>query len=109
MHQLRGADDLPAERDADALMSEAYAKHRNGRTEFPDQLDRDAGVFRAARSRRDYDVIRAHRFDLVERDLVVAPDDRRRSKLAKILREVEGERVVVIEQKKHVRVPPPPS
>ena len=41
------------------------------------------------------------RVDLVERDLVVAADQRRRAELAEVLREVEGERIVVVDEQDH--------
>ena len=91
VHQLRGAHDLPSKCDADALMSQAYAEHRDRRSESLDQLDRDARVFRTTRTRRNHDVVGLHRSDFVERNLVVALDHRRRPKLAEILGEVEGE------------------
>ena len=39
--------------------------------------------------------------DLVGRHLVVAPDDRRRAQLAEVLGQVEGERIVVVDQQNH--------
>ena len=39
--------------------------------------------------------------DLVERDLVVALDDRRRAQLAEVLGQVQGERIVVVDEQNH--------
>jgi hypothetical protein len=90
-------------------MTKTNAKHGDRRPEPLNQLHRDPGIFRTTRSWRDHDVIGMHRSDLVERDFVIAPDDRRCAKLAEILGEVEGERVVVIEEQQQVRAPPRPS
>src|SRR5262245_54276298 len=46
VHQLRGANDLSAEGDADALMTEAHTEHRRIPSEAPNQFDRDARVLR---------------------------------------------------------------
>jgi hypothetical protein len=46
-------------------------------------------------------VTRLHLAHFVQCDLVVATDDRRRAQLAKILGQIEGERVVIIEEKYH--------
>src|SRR6476661_9922776 len=42
-----------------------------------------------------------HRADLVERDFVVALDDRRCAQLAEILSKIERKRIVVIEEQQH--------
>ena len=71
------------------------------RAEALDHLDRDAGVLRTPGSGRDDDAIGRIVGDLVERQLVVAADDRRRAQLAQVLGEVEGERIVVVDQQNH--------
>src|SRR4029453_3604566 len=42
-----------------------------------------------------------HLGNLVGRDLVVPPHDRRRAQLAQVLREVERERIVVVDEESH--------
>src|SRR3954471_12671807 len=42
-----------------------------------------------------------HRADLLERDLVIALDDRRCAQLAEVLGEIERKRIVIIEQQQH--------
>ncbi len=69
--------------------------------EAADDLDRDAGILGAAGAGRDDDVRGLQRFDLAERDLVVAAHQRRRAQLAEVLREVERERVVVVDEENH--------
>ena len=103
VHQLRRADDLAAERDADALVAEADAEHRRRgpkrrmtSTEIPASSGRPGpGEMTIA--------LGLQRVDLVERDLVVALHQRRRAQLAEVLREVEGERVVVVDEENHDR------
>jgi hypothetical protein len=46
-------------------------------------------------------VTRLHLSHFVQCDLIVAADDRRSPKFAEVLGEVEGERIVVIEQEYH--------
>ena len=66
-----------------------------------DHLDRDAGVLRPSGPGEITMRSGAHLGDLVDGQLVVAPDDRRRAQLAEVLREVEGERIVVVDEKDH--------
>src|SRR4051812_13374608 len=47
-----------------------------------------------------------HRADLVERNFVVALDDRRRAQLAEILGEIERKRIVVIGEQHQNYTPP---
>src|SRR4030095_310472 len=98
VHQHRGADDLAAEGVADPLVAQADAEHRRAPPELADDVHRDAGVFGPPRARRNHDAIRLHRFDLAERDLVVAAHGRRRSQLAQVLRQGVGKRVVVVDE-----------
>ena len=82
-------------------MSEADAEHRHGLAQLADHVHRDPRILRPSRAGRDDDALGRERADVVERDLVVAPDERRRAQLAEVLRQVERERVVVVEEKNH--------
>ena len=86
---------------ADALVAEADAENRRRRSEAADEIGRDPGLGRRARSRRNDDVRRRERLDLVERDRVVAADDRVAAQLADVPRQVVDERVVVIDEENH--------
>src|SRR5688572_13566671 len=82
-------------------MTEADAEDRHARTEAANDVHRDAGVLRAARSGRDEDLLRRHGLDLTDRDLVVASDAELRAQLAQVLDQVVGERVVVVDDENH--------
>ena len=101
VHQLRRPHDLAAERDADALMAQADAKQRHRRTEPLNQRHRNACILRTSGPWRDDDPIRLQFGNLVERDLVVAFDERRRAQFAEVLGQVERERIVVVDQQNH--------
>ena len=98
VHRRRRAHDLAAERDADGLMPEADAEHRRRRPEPPDHVDRDAGVLGPPGPGRDHDALGLQRLDLVERDLVVALTTGAAPSSPEVLGEVEGERVVVVDE-----------
>ena len=70
--------------------------------ERADDLVRQPGFARRARSRRHENALRLQRANLVERDLIVAPHLQLHVHLAEILHEVVGERIVVIYDQDHV-------
>jgi hypothetical protein len=72
MHQVRGAHHAAAEGFSDRLMSQADAEHRHLSGEVADEFDADSGFVRRARSGRDDDPFGMHRFDVADRDLIVA-------------------------------------
>src|SRR5687767_10679588 len=84
-------------------MAEADAEDRHRRTEALDGGNRDAGVLGTARAGRNHDPRRRQRRDLVQRDLVVAAHRHLGAELAQVLGEVEGERIVVVDQEDHHR------
>ena len=103
MHQLRSADHISAEGIANRLMSETHAQHRNLAGHMLDDPDRNPGLARRAWSRGNDHAIElgAHRVDFVERDLVVAAHHHIRAELGQELVEIEGERVVVVDEQNH--------
>ncbi len=94
--------DLPARRVRERLVAEADAEH--GDLGVPEHVERDADValmLRPPGAGRDHDVVHGQRRDLRPRQLVVAHDDRLVSvDLAQQVEEVEGERVVVVDQER---------
>src|ERR1043166_9476742 len=89
------SEDLP-----DGLVAEADAEQRDVAGERGDQLQRDASLVGRARPRRDDDAVGPYLLlDLPDRHLVVAPHLDLGAKLAEVLDEVVGERVVVVYQK----------
>src|SRR5262249_27896548 len=98
VHDPRRADDPAAEHLAHALMAEAHAEQGRCAGESPDHVHRDPGLVRRARPGRDRARVRRPLGDRVEPDRVVALDRDLGAELAEVLREVVGERVVVVDQ-----------
>src|SRR5687767_6635302 len=101
VHHLARAHHPAAEGLADRLVAEAYAQQRHPAGQPPDQLERDAGLVRRARPRRNDDVRRLQGLDCLDRDLVVPVDRHVRAELAEVLHQVVGERIVVVEHDDH--------
>src|SRR5205814_10556877 len=98
--RLRATHDAAID-DADRLVTKTHAQQRRRRPEAANYVDRDACVLGSAGAWRDDDLIRRHRADLVEPDLVVAAHAYGGPELAEVLHEVVGERVVVIDDQNH--------
>ena len=103
MHELRRAHDLAAERLAEGLVAEADAEERHRRA--ADELEADPRLVGRARPRRDHDPLGPERERLVDAHRVVADDLHVGPELAEVLVEVEGERVVVVDEEDHARPP----
>src|SRR4051794_3124499 len=101
VHQLRRPDHRAAERDADALVAEAYAEHRDARAESANHFNRDSRVFGPPWTGGNHDALRLQRLHLVERDPIVPLDERRGPELTEPLREVIGERIVIVDEEQH--------
>src|SRR5262245_17780732 len=96
VHRRLRTADRSSVHDPDRLVSKAHTEYRRRRSEAPDDVTRNACIFGPTWTWRDHDLLGGHRANLVDGDLVVAPDTQDRAKLAEILHEVVGERVVVI-------------
>jgi hypothetical protein len=102
VHHARRSHDLAAVELTDALQAETHAEHRHVPRERADHLQRHARLVRRPRPRRDDDAVWSDFiFHFLNRHPVVAPHLDPRAQLAEILDEVVGERVVVVDQKKH--------
>ncbi len=101
VHETVRADDIAAVHLSDALVSEADAKDRDFAAEMPDRFAADSRFRRRAWTRRNHDAFRSERCDFRNRDLVIPPHDDIRSQFAKVLDEVVGERIVVIDDEQH--------
>ncbi len=101
VHDFRRANHFPSKRVSDGLVPQAHAQDGNLPREAPDHVDANARIFRRARPRRNHDALRLFRGDFVERNLVVAMHLQLPAQLAEKLREVIGERVVVVEKQNH--------
>ena len=105
VHLARRADDVAAEKLADGLVAEAHAEHGLFSGESLYDVDAYAGVGRGAGAGRNEDSARVELLGLSRGDLVVAEDAHGHAQLAEILDEVEGERVVVVDDEEHVGAP----
>src|SRR5687768_9506837 len=94
-------NDVAAVCGADALVAETDAENRCRGPETAHDPGRYPGFGRRAGSRGDDDVARAELLDLVQRQRIVAADDRVPAELAHITREVVHERVVIIDEQNH--------
>ena len=97
MHDLLGADDFTAKRFADGLVAQAHAQYRLLAGEVLEHFHRNACLCRRFRAGRDADAVRVQRFDLLDRDFIVAVDPHVFAQLAEILHDVVGEGVIVVD------------
>src|SRR5213078_2306198 len=95
------ADYFSAVRFRDALMSETDAQDWNLSPESQDDFFADPRFPWRARAGGNADVLRRQICNFIQRDFVVSLDEKFTSKFAEILREIVGERVVVIDQEQH--------
>src|SRR5580700_12198420 len=101
VHQLRSANYPAAEGFADGLMAEANAEDWNLPGKSLDQRNGNAGLARGAGAGRNHNSLRPQIRDFIERDFVIAAHHERLAHLAKVLRQVVGEGIVVVEQQDH--------
>ena len=102
VHDFFRADDFATERVADGLMAEADAENGNFAGEVLDDGHAQTRFARRAGAGRNNDAFGAHAGDFVECDFVVAADFELLPHLAEVLRQVVGERVVVVEEQNHL-------
>src|SRR4029077_14153540 len=98
VHYFTRTNHTPAKRRSDRLMAQAHTKNRNFAGEALDQRNADSRFLRRAWPGRNHDALRPHFVDFVERDAAVAAHFELLPHLTKVLREVIGKRVVVVEQ-----------
>ena len=107
VHQVLRANHLAAKSCANRLVSETDAEQRHIvlvlvlAREMADQFDADAGFLRSTGSGGNDDALRVHRLDLADGHFVVAANLNLGAQFAKVLDEVIGERIVVIEDEDH--------
>ena len=101
MHDVTGADHIAAKGLADGLMAQADTQNRQFAGEVLDHFDRDAGFGRGARTGGDHDALRVEGFDLGDGEFIVAHDFDLGAQLTKVLHNVVGKRVVVIDHQQH--------
>ena len=103
MHETIGSHYLTTINLTDALMAKTDAQCGSGWSEARDHITADAGFIRRAGSWRNDDPLRVHRLDFIERHFIISVNDNVCPKFAKILNEVIGERIVVIDDQKHLK------
>src|SRR5215210_6506138 len=103
VHEPPRLSDLSAEGLDDRLMAEADAEGGYLRGQPPDDLDTGARGGRPSRAGGEDELRRPEPLRLVRVDRIVAVDHHLRAELAEEVREVVGERVVVVDQQDHTR------
>ena len=103
VHHAVVHDDLTAEGMTDALVAETNAHDRQLAGEVLDDVVGQAGFARGARAGGDEDALGAVGLDLLDGHLVVPVHEHVGLQLAKVLDEVESERIVVVEDENHRR------
>ncbi|MNT61924.1 hypothetical protein D3C72_1995990 [compost metagenome] len=101
MHDLLRAHDVAAEGRADGLVAQADAQDGLLAGICLDQGDRDAGFGGRAGAGRHADLVRVQRGDFFQRDLVVAGHAHIHTQFAKILDQVVGKGIVVVDHQQH--------
>src|SRR6267154_4150649 len=99
---LGSANDFATECRADGLMAQAYAKDRKFSGQAANQVDANSGVLRSAWAGRNYDGVRLAPRNFLDGDFVVAVHLDIATQLAKILGQVIGKGIVVVEQQNHL-------
>src|SRR5208283_706468 len=93
------AHHLAAESLADRLMPQADAEDRDLAAGAGDEVEAHARLMRRAGAGREHDRVRASGHHVIDADLVIAMHGDPRAKLAEIMDEIEGEAVVIIDQR----------
>jgi len=101
MHESGSADHPAAVRFGDALMPETDAQDGNLGPEAQDDFFADARFAWRARAGGNADVLWRQACNFIQRDFVVSLDEKLTPKLTEILREIVGERVVIVDQEQH--------
>jgi len=84
------------------LVPQTHAQYRSGRSEPKNQSVADAGVQRSPGPGRDTDPFRMHLGNFIQSNLVVSFNDEIRSQFAKILDEVVGKGIVIVDHQHHM-------
>src|SRR5262245_54261799 len=101
MHQGRRPHHPAAIDLADCLVAETDAEDRHVGSSTFDKLEADAGPVWVARAGRQHDGLRRLGKHLIDGDLVVAVDARRRAQFPEEMHEVVGKAVVIVDQRQH--------
>jgi hypothetical protein len=105
VHKPTGRDNLAAKGSSDGLMPEADAEDGDVITQGLNSLERYTCILRAARSRGNHECPGVESNYLVQGDHIVAPDQDFLAKFLEILNQIEGERIVVVDDEYHCSLP----
>ena len=97
MHEATGSHDSPAVRLTDRLVTEAHAKDGQDGAQLAHNLKRDPRLVGRARAGGDEHAIGRARSNAGHIDGVVLHDVDACAELSKVLDEVEGERIIVVD------------
>jgi hypothetical protein len=101
VHEAIRADYISAVHFGNALMTEADAQNRNVAAKAKNNVLADACFARRARARGNTNVPWSQRCDFINCDFIVAFDQNITAQLAKVLRKVLSEGIVIVDQKNH--------
>src|SRR2546425_11110713 len=102
VHERRGSNDLASEYFTDGLMAEANTEYRNRFMKAPDNIFGYSRIRRCARARRNDNARRFQALYFFQCDLVIPEYVQFFAKLAQVLHQVIGERVVIIDNENHI-------
>jgi hypothetical protein len=102
---MSGTHYLSAKSFPDRLVSQAYAENRHPSSKVTHQINADAGFVGRARAGGDDNLCGTHVLDLSQGDLVIATNFDLRAQFPKILNQVVGKGVVVVEYEDQVGSP----
>ena len=100
MHQFIGTDNFSAKRLSDGLVAEAYAKQGNLSCPSFDGLQADTRTIGIAGARRNDQAVKFFKFEIVDTDCIITHHFLLRPQLTKILDDVVGEGIVIIDDEK---------
>src|ERR1700687_5265644 len=101
MHDAFGSNYLSPVNLTYALVSQTNAQHGNPRPKMTNKIVADPSFIRRSRSRRNADFFGVQLLNLIDGCPVIPADHQFRAEFAKILNQVVGERVVVIQYQDH--------
>ena len=104
MHQATRTNHFPSINISHALMSKTDAKNGKTTGKTADHFIADSCLLGSTWPRRNTDPIRIHGIDFGNRDLIIATNERFCSQFSKILDDIVGEGIVVIDDEDHGRI-----
>src|ERR1700740_754191 len=87
---------------SNALVPETNSEDRGERSKLQNQIVADPSIERCSRSWRDTNPVGMHLRHLIQSHLIVSLNDQVRSELAKILDQVVGKRIVIVDDEHHI-------